>query len=359
MLIEPRDPSAGIRHPVVLHVHLDDPGGGPAHVRMLTSGLEREISAPRLALPPGHLGLAPAHWGAVARTIRSAVAEHGASLVHAHGVRAAAWARLAAPRSTPVICTIHGLHSIRRGGGRFVEAFNRRTLRSMAAVLLLSEADRASIIEYRLAPPELLHGIRPLYHRPRLYDSSEARALLRLPPDAVLVLWIGRLSDEKAPLTVVETMELVPEAHGVVVGSGPLEGRLQDMTARSSAKDRIHLMGWLDDPDPAYSAADAYLSTSLWESMPMTALEAASAGLPLILTDRPGNREVAKHVPDATLASSPLEQAEAVRTIALRTAGERSAHRQELIARMAEGDGDPDGAINDVIDVYRQVGAFR
>jgi glycosyltransferase involved in cell wall biosynthesis len=76
------------------------------------------------------------------------------------------------------------------------------------------------------------------------------------------------------------------------VGDGPLGREVRRAVAARGLEERIHLMGWLDDPSPALSAADLFVSTSRWEGLAIAALEAASAGLALVLRDAPGNRDL-------------------------------------------------------------------
>lgn len=59
----------------------------------------------------------------------------------------------------------------------------------------------------------------------------------------------------------------------------------------------VKISGWLNHTDALNKMAelDIYLQTSLWEGMPIAVLEAMAIGLPVVVTDIGGNRDVVEH----------------------------------------------------------------
>ncbi|MGH2702048.1 MAG: glycosyltransferase, partial [Actinomycetota bacterium] len=102
-------------------------------------------------------------------------------------------------------------------------------------------------------------------------------------------------------------------------------------------EDRVLVPGWLSDPDPAIAAADVFVSTSLWEGFPLAALESAAGGLPLIVTDVAGNRDlVASGVPACLVpAQDPGRLADELRLARVRLAGRNDpeSHTHSWIAK--------------------------
>lgn len=70
----------------------------------------------------------------------------------------------------------------------------------------------------------------------------------------------------------------------VWIGDGELRGELENA-------DNLEVTGWLDAQEVRMKLqkVDVYLSTSLWEGLPLSVLEAMNLGKPLILTDCIGN----------------------------------------------------------------------
>lgn len=336
--------------PTGLHVYLDEPGGGASHVDALTDALDPWIDSPSLALSPARLRSPAGLASSVART-RHAMDRCAADFVHAHGTRVAACVSIAARSSNrQAVGTVHGLHWIRRSQNAASVWGTRLTLRSMAAVITLSPSDRELIARLRLAKPDRVHGMRPLFKRPAAFPRSEARRLLGLPPDAFVLLWIGRLSEEKDPMTLLSVAEELEDVHTLIVGDGPLRECLQRVLGSDEARRRTTFVGWMDEVEIPYAAADAYISTSLWEAMPVAALEAASTGLPLVVRDAPGNRDLAEWVPDVQVVGT-ADLVRAVRDLT-RVSG---SDRDERSTRLAQ-DLPVTAPIDDLLTVYRGLG---
>ncbi len=122
------------------------------------------------------------------------------------------------------------------------------------------------------------------------------RARLNLPSDQPIAVMVGRLWPQKAPLTFVRAaIDLVAkhdEAHFVLVGDGELRPEVEAAIDEAGAGDRIHLLGWRDDVAELLPAFDVFVLPSLWEGMPLAILEALACGLPAIVSDIPGNRDL-------------------------------------------------------------------
>jgi glycosyltransferase involved in cell wall biosynthesis len=291
--LAPREPASGV--PSVAHVYLDDGGGGPAHVALLIDALRPQVIGSGIALDAADLQANPVRWFRVWRSLSRALRGTRPRLVHAHGVRAAAAAlppaRLA---RLPLVVTVHGLHSVRRSDSSVTRFWNRRVLRAAEAVVVLSESDRQLIGRERLADPERVH-LAPAAFPSRVFPSTdEGRSAFGVDRQDVVVTWIGRLSREKAPLSFVEALARTRDPHvrGLLAGEGDLDAQVRRAAVAPGVSDRVRVLGWVDDPSLLLAATDILVSTSQWEGMPMSVLEAAAAGSSLVLTDVPGNRDL-------------------------------------------------------------------
>lgn len=107
--------------------------------------------------------------------------------------------------------------------------------------------------------------------------------------DKTTIISVGRLSIQKNPKLfndIALEFNDNPNVQFIWCGDGELKSEL--------TSPNIKLTGWIERKElECYLAnADIYLSTSLWEGLPLSVLEAMSIGLPLVLSNCVGNRDL-------------------------------------------------------------------
>lgn len=107
--------------------------------------------------------------------------------------------------------------------------------------------------------------------------------------DKTTIISVGRLSIQKNPKLFNDiALEFIdnPNIQFIWCGDGELKSEL--------TSPNIKYTGWIEQKKlESYLAnADIYLSTSLWEGLPLSVLEAMSIGLPVILSNCVGNRDL-------------------------------------------------------------------
>lgn len=87
--------------------------------------------------------------------------------------------------------------------------------------------------------------------------------------------------------------EKQPALRLLMLGSGPLAPEIHAMVQNAGMGDRVHFPGQVSQKDlpDYYRAADLYISTSHSDGTSISLLEALASGLPVLLSDIPGNRE--------------------------------------------------------------------
>ena len=130
--------------------------------------------------------------------------------------------------------------------------------------------------------------------------DASARAALAPFADCRWLLYMARLHKTKGQDHALALWErLSPQARAktalLFVGPGNEPGRLQQLRAGiASAPDssRVLYMGTTYCPELWLAASDLALSCSEFEGMPLGPIEAAGAGLPLVLSEIPGHEVV-------------------------------------------------------------------
>jgi lipopolysaccharide/colanic/teichoic acid biosynthesis glycosyltransferase len=106
---------------------------------------------------------------------------------------------------------------------------------------------------------------------------------------------VGRLVAEKGFPELFEAARALPD-QCVVIVAGPSDPAKRDALTSdadtTTGRGRVRLLGFREDVERLYAAFDVFVLASHREGYPRAAMEAAAAGLPLVLTDVRGCREV-------------------------------------------------------------------
>ena len=141
-----------------------------------------------------------------------------------------------------------------------------------------------------------------------------ANPALDCPIAAPLALYTGRLDRAKGLSTLVAAWQGVlarrPDAQLWLAGEGPYRATLEDEIASRNLDGRVVLAGVFDSVDELLRAADLFVLPSLEEGMSVALLEAMAAGLPIVASDIPGNRDVVADGREALLV--PVEDSGAL-----------------------------------------------
>lgn len=119
-------------------------------------------------------------------------------------------------------------------------------------------------------------------------------------PDDLVVLAVGRLSAQKAPLDALKAFQLMreqfsslkPHAKLLYIGEGELRADLQRRVDELGLQRSVQLPGWRPDVWRMMKSANALLLASHWEGLPNVVLEAQAAGLPVVATAVDGTNEL-------------------------------------------------------------------
>jgi glycosyltransferase involved in cell wall biosynthesis len=100
---------------------------------------------------------------------------------------------------------------------------------------------------------------------------------------------VGRLSPEKNHRRLIDAFARVhrqePDTRLIVVGDGPLRGRLAEQITELGLDEAVLLAGHQENPFPVLAHADCFVLSSDYEGQPMVVLEARLLGLPVVCTD--------------------------------------------------------------------------
>jgi glycosyltransferase involved in cell wall biosynthesis len=141
----------------------------------------------------------------------------------------------------------------------------------------------------------VLYGIEPekISVVPNFVDVSKIPFSERKVLNLNKFLIVGRLTDQKNMGALIAA--LTPEQSLTVIGEGERHDILQRM-----ASDLRKNVSWLGRQDhanvlQAMTEHDLFILPSRYEGMPKVVIEAMASGIPVLVSDAPGNRDVVRH----------------------------------------------------------------
>jgi glycosyltransferase involved in cell wall biosynthesis len=189
-----------------------------------------------------------------------------------------------------------------RGGTRWRDLAYRLTDRLCDLTVQNSNAGRRRYVSAGATPECKIMVIPNGLDLSRFHPDAEARLAMRatlgVTDDTFVWLGVGRLEPEKDyPLMLAAFAALIQQlpARLVVVGKGSQRESLEQLAAELGIADAVTFHGVSNEVPQLMAAADALVSSSLWEGLPNVLIEAAATGLPAVTTDVGGSAEVVLH----------------------------------------------------------------
>jgi len=226
-------------------------------------------------------------------------------VVHCHNVVAsvvgAIPGRMAGART--VICTRHGIvarpRNLRRQGLFWLAA------RSADRVVAVCDRAQSNLARATFAQPGKLvtiwNGAAPAPSMGIGPSKADRRE------DTLNLITVARLGPPKDHLTLVRALKAASQhAPGLrlfIVGDGPNEPAIRQLAEQLQISHAVQLLGARHDVGDWLSRADLFVLSSLSEGVPISLLEAMAAGLPCVVSDVGGMREIVEMGDAGTVVS--------------------------------------------------------
>jgi len=132
-----------------------------------------------------------------------------------------------------------------------------------------------------------------------LPDRLQARARWLAAPSEPVIGTIARLDPQKGLPVLLHAFRTLtrrwPRAALLIAGTGPERDPLERLAVKLGIADHVHMLGFQQDVRPVLAALDVFVLPSRWEGFGLATLEAMAAGLPVVVTNVPGSRDLVQH----------------------------------------------------------------
>jgi len=148
---------------------------------------------------------------------------------------------------------------------------------------IVTVTDPAMLSLFPRVHPRLVFVQNAIAERPAPTSAQrlEARAHFGLPPDALVIGSLGRLTKNKGLLDILEAARRTQNSGIIwaIAGAGPVSD-----SVTNCGLPNVHFAGYQADSARYLAALDVYLQASYYEGLSLSLLEALRAGLPSIST---------------------------------------------------------------------------
>ncbi len=163
------------------------------------------------------------------------------------------------------------------------------TLQNCPAITVVSNGLRQELVDNGVSADKIHvipNGIDTEHFR--IQDKNECRAQLGIEPGGPMLLYVGRLSEEKDPATMLRALQRLQSRDkplsAYLVGDGPLMQELRELVRQLGLEQSVTFVGKVSHKliDQWMGATDFLCLPSLREGCPNVILEALGSGRPVI-----------------------------------------------------------------------------
>lgn len=270
-----------------------DPQRFEGHIVALHDGpLRQEFESARLPLTV--LGVQRFYEPRVVSTIGRLARVWQADVIHTHLTGADIVGRIVGAASgVPVVSTMHNVphdYDQQKWHRRALQRLTARTLASRL-VMVAPGIGEEYVRQWGIPASRIVAINNSVPMAPYLAIAEGVAD--PIPP---IVTTIGRLSEQKAYHLLLAAARLVldkrPETCFRVVGEGRLEAALRQQAQDLGIAHAVSFDGLRHDIPAILAETHVFVLSSLWEGLPVTAVEAMAAARPVVLTDVGGCRDL-------------------------------------------------------------------
>ena len=220
-------------------------------------------------------------------------------IIHAHGKGAGLISRiLIILTSRPLIYTFHGIHlKCHNKLMRLTYIIYEFLLGGLDSIkILVSESEKEYALKSNIYLGDkykvINNGVSNMLKKN--YEEMNNLTNKSLKIKKVRVISVCRFVSQKNIKDTLKIAEKMKSLDFDIIGDGPLWKEIKNIISKRKIKN-INLLGEKQDVFRYLYYADIFLSTSLYEGLPISILEAMSVGLPILASNVVGNRDTIEH----------------------------------------------------------------
>ena len=257
--------------------------GGPYADSLAAAGVPVKVIGKRGRFDPAAIG-----------RLRATLREQRPDVVHSWLFAALGYAWFTKPKASR---WVHSLRCVDSWMSTAQRLQMRLYTRSPDAFVSNSDAVAAWYSEQGIESSVIRNGLGPI--SPPTRSREQIATEYGLGQDARVVVVVGRLATQKRVRDLLWAFQLLrqtdPRSRLLIVGDGPLRPELMQYARDIECVDDVRFVGHADNVNDYLAAADAFWLGSDFEGSSNSLIEAMAAGVPVVATSIPPNRELVDH----------------------------------------------------------------
>lgn len=167
-------------------------------------------------------------------------------------------------------------------------------------IVNISKDEYESAVKNKIAPKEKMCIIENGIDFSKFKDSDKYREITRekynINKDEVVIGVVGRLTEQKDPMTSVKAFKLINEKYSntklMFVGSGELENDVIHYAKENGIYDKVIITGWVNDVEKYIPAFDIAILPSKWEGFGLVLVEYMACNKPIVASNVGGIKNI-------------------------------------------------------------------
>lgn len=240
--------------------------------------------------------------------IRKILRKEKSDIVYLHSSKAGAIGRIALLFNfkRKILYNAHGWYFNANIGKRKKKIFSiiEKILAIKTDMIInISQSEYDSAIKYKIAKSKKMCIIENGIDFSRFKDSNkyreETRTKYNIKEDDVVIGVVGRISEQKDPMTSIKAFELVHKENNktklMLVGSGELEKEVLEYARQNNIENDIIITGWVNDVEKYIPAFDIAILPSRWEGFGLVIIEYMACDKPIVASNVGGIGNIIKN----------------------------------------------------------------
>ncbi|MEA1909761.1 MAG: glycosyltransferase family 4 protein [Patescibacteria group bacterium] len=293
--------------------------GAPRHLLALTDNIDQKEFSISVILPQGPLAdklqakniktfLVPMRYRSdvpAVNAMKKLLKKYDPDILHAHGSRGGLLARLAV-RNLPikVVYTEHLLTKNFRLDNPLLYWTHIRSMRVLDRwtdiTIAVSKAVGEFLVQSKITKPDkvkvIYNGVDLVPDKVSEDQLDNLRKQYKIDKEEIVIGTVGSLNLQKDTSCLIKALPKIftklPNAKLLIVGSGPLQHRLQKLSKKLKIEKKVIFTGSIENVSPLLKLMNIFVLPSRSEAFGLSVLEAMRMGIPVVATKVGGLSEV-------------------------------------------------------------------